>query len=402
VGGGFGGGAWDIHCLGVHDRGDPHSLPCSIWACRDENEAVLRVVDAARGCDPDAILLFSDIAVCGQWAMSLARAAGGKIPCPVLVYAPVDGGGMVPELVEWLGRDWYGAGVGLATYTEWGRREMAAALAGARVDMEPSIVSHAAEWDVFQPMDRDEARRRLGVAEHVGDGFVLLNANTNTARKRIDLTIAAFARFLGIEGGAFSSSGFPARLWLHMDARGAWDVRALMRRECMSVGVTDWERHLMLTTDDHKELYGVSDEAMNLIYNAADAGISTSGGEGWGLTCWEHAACARPQIVVDYAAYSEIFPEGSAYKVPPTVLLTVPTHLQVHGIPHPDEVAEVISRVYRDCRTENRAVAEAGRAVATVRTWDQIADQMDELLFQLMTKSGAALEVKQALPGVAA
>lgn len=399
----------EVHLCAVHDNGNPRPQPpwvsgmgemdwerLFIWSCLSEAECPQRVVEAAQGSQPDLIVLFSDVAVCGQWAQALAQASPAdgsgvrKIPVPVLCYFPVDGGGMVPELVEWMNRDWFST-LRVATYTRWGKAQFETAAkrlfghSGSPFG-ECAVLPHAADTDIFYPQDKGACRKRLGLEESVGDGFILLNANTNSPRKNLDLTIAGFARFL-----AQTPDAVGARLWMHCNPRGTWDIPALMKRECQNMGIADWESHLILSQDRVNELHAGTDAAMATIYNAADAGISTSGGEGWGLTSWEHAACRRPQIVVDYAAHGEIFAATDAWKLEPTLFRTAASHLQVHAMVDSHRVAERIGRCYDEWRLGSTYFAENGYQAATAISWEQVESDFYELCWETMVAGGRAL-----------
>jgi D-inositol-3-phosphate glycosyltransferase len=61
--------------------------------------------------------------------------------------------------------------------------------------------------------------------------------------------------------------------------------------------------------------HGSTDDEMALTYRAANVGISTTQGEGWGLTTMEGMACGLPQIVPDWSALGE-WAAPAAYLVP--------------------------------------------------------------------------------------
>ena len=99
------------------------------------------------------------------------------------------------------------------------------------------------------------------------DSFIVLNANRPDKRKRVDLTIEGFAAF---------AADKPAnvRLCLHHAIMGEPEknqIRALVERCAL-------QERLYLNP-----LTGgvVDDDALNLLYNACDVGITTSMGEGY-------------------------------------------------------------------------------------------------------------------------
>lgn len=156
-----------------------------------------------------------------------------------------------------------------------------------------SVIPHGVNTKSFYPVSKKGARKVLGLPL---DGFYIGNVNRNQSRKRIDLTIKAFADFYKTHPDA--------RLLLHCvmtDIQG-WDLDQLGRY----YGVKD---RIIFTHSLFKNMTA-SIEQLNLLYNALDVQVNTGGGEGWGLTTFEGAAAKVPQVVPDWSATKEIW-EGS-------------------------------------------------------------------------------------------
>ena len=60
----------------------------------------------------------------------------------------------------------------------------------------------------------------------------------------------------------------------------------------------------------------LSDEAVNGLYNAADIGINTADGEGFGLCQLEHLYTGAPQVVTDVGSYRAFLNEDVAMFIP--------------------------------------------------------------------------------------
>jgi glycosyltransferase involved in cell wall biosynthesis len=156
-----------------------------------------------------------------------------------------------------------------------------------------NVIPHGIDVTKFFPVDAKVAREKLNMDL---DWFIVGNVNRNQSRKRQDLTIQAFAEFAEDKPNA--------RLVLHcvrMDPRG-WDLVQLAEY----YGVKD---KLIMTHDLFEEMTATLEE-LNLVYNSFDVQVNTCGGEGFGLTNFEGAACRVPQIVPDWSATKEIW-EGS-------------------------------------------------------------------------------------------
>lgn len=242
---------------------------------------------------------------------------------------------------------------------------------------------HGVDTDLFHPLvaGRREARQRLFPGrQEVWDGFLVLNANRNVWRKRVDLTLEAFAEF---------ARGKPdVWLYLHMgmNDRGV-DLPALAAR----LGIAD---RLLLTTDS-PERPEVPDEHLNLIYNAFDVGVNTATAEGWGLVAWEHAATGAAQVVPRHSACREIWEEAA-------LLLDVEEpHAapgdESYGLVSTVALTDALERLYRRPDfLEERSRAAFVHATAPQFSWTRIAEGwgeiFDEVLQTASVPTSAALQ----------
>jgi glycosyltransferase involved in cell wall biosynthesis len=232
---------------------------------------------------PDVALVIHNPTTC-RILKEVLRQAG----LPTLAYLPIEG----PELpgpaaaaVGWVER--------IVVCNSFGWGLLPPELQGKAV-----VIPHGVSAGRFFPLgSRAAARRRLFPDRpEVWDGWIVLNANRNTGRKRVDLSVEGFARF--------ARGRTDVWLYLHMGRRDqGCDILELARRN----GVED--RLLMTHDRDHHP--DVPDEQLNLIYNACDVGLNTSAGEGWGLVALEHAATRAAQIVAGHGSAIELWGEAA-------------------------------------------------------------------------------------------
>src|SRR5258705_3831151 len=253
------------------------------------------------------------------------------------------------------------------------------------------IIPHGVDRDRFHPSAellkaqvaseaRANAKRKLfGDFGDVDRSTIVLNASRPDKRKRIDLTIAGFARFA-------ADKPENVRLCLHHGIRDE-TVEHQMTTLLHRYGVAD--RAFL------NPLPGgvVNDEQLNLLYNACDIGINTSMGEGWGLVSLEHAATGAVQMVPDHSACQEIW-SGSGELIP-VVRNYIPefTVLQM-GEVSVDGVAEALDRLYTD-RKRQQELAAAGYALTQMEgySWDSVARQVDELIGSITRRDTRQSEV---------
>jgi glycosyltransferase involved in cell wall biosynthesis len=275
-------------------------------------------------------------------------------------------------------------------FTEYGRREITEALKAVR-EQDPTfqfpdldVIPHGVASDKFFPLAdgpdvagksvpsrRFEARRQLKLddAEH-RDAFIVLNANRNMPRKRIDLTMQGFAEF---------AKDKPAnvKLYLHMATEDTgWNVLILAKR----YGIFD--RLIMTQADNSRPAF--SDEQLNTLYNACDVGITTVTGEAWGMVSFEHAATRAAQIVPRHTSLVDLW-EGAAEFIEPVMKLTYPGNLTHAHIVTPEGIAAALQRLYED-RAHREALAEAGYRNATrpELNWNTIAAQWRRLFDEIL------------------
>ena len=139
----------------------------------------------------------------------------------LVIYSPIEAGPVEPEQLGHL------AGSSYVVYTDVARREIEAAVARAAAYgvAVPSVaavhvIPHGVDTTTFHPFAGPEGERRSRARAELGlpdgdDSFIVLNANRNLLKKRLDLTLAGFAEF---------ARGKPpgVRLLLHTEPDARW------------------------------------------------------------------------------------------------------------------------------------------------------------------------------------
>jgi D-inositol-3-phosphate glycosyltransferase len=310
---------WEVHVLGLNYIGDPHPLPYSIYTCWPGGDmfGLGRTAGLVSDLRPEVVVIQND-----PWNIPeyLKRIQGGV---PVVGSCPVDG------------LNCRGAGLekcaSVVFWTEFGLRE---ARKGGYTGP-AAVVPMGVDLDLFKPMDRSQAHARLGLPQQVREGFVVGNVNRNQPRKRLDLTISFFADWVK----AYDVRD--AYLFLHVAPTGdsGYDVRQLMRY----YGLAD---RLILAEPEIG--YGAREEMVAWTYGSFDVQMSTSQGEGWGLTTMEGMACGIPQIFPDWAALGD-WARTAAVAVPCREICTTPSNINVlGGVPDRTEFVAGLDLLYNN------------------------------------------------------
>ena len=235
-----------------------------------------------------------------------------------------------------------------------------------------AVIPHGVTPGQFYPMDKQEARKRLGIDP---DKFVVFNGNRNQFRKRIDITIQAFAKFCKDKPDA--------QLYLHMGMKDqGWDILPVFGREMAKQGV-DPNGRIILTTGSPSPP-SVSVEELNAIYNACDVGINTCKGEGFGLVNFEHAACRVAQVVPNHTSCKELF-EGYGRLIRTEHIDVDINYARELPCPSPDHLAEILTDLYEN-REKLDATAELcyQRATDPMFAWDTVASQFGGIFEEVL------------------
>jgi glycosyltransferase involved in cell wall biosynthesis len=153
-----------------------------------------------------------------------------------------------------------------------------------------------------------------------------------------------------------------------------------MRRLVVSLGLE--KRVLLNVLNDNRE--GLSEQQLNLLYNACDVGISTSTGEGWGLISFEHAATGAAQIVPAHTSFIENW-AGAAdlLRVTGSEYLW-DEHTEAY-IPCADDLARKLERLYEDpSHLRQMSSAAYGRATSPKLRWSRISHRLEQVFCECM------------------
>jgi D-inositol-3-phosphate glycosyltransferase len=373
----------EIHYLGIGYSGDTVvDRGLTIHPTNPKGGDVFAAFQAKRMIEesaPDLVFILHDI-WCFEHYLNILGPYRDRLK--IVAYIPLDG-----NIVDAK----HGAALQRAdrvvVYTGFAQREFEAAF--ERLSSEGSgafpavdVIPHGVDRGRFRPSApllqagfaspaRAGAKAKLFPGlKHPDDSFIVLNAARPDGRKRVDLTIAGFARF---------AAGKPAnvRLCLH-HAISNDDVKSRIDAQVEQLGLQD---RVVLNP-----LGGgvADDEALNLLYNCCDVGINTSMGEGWGLVSLEHGAAGAAQIVPDHSACTELW-RGRAELLAPARRYVPQFSVLEMGEVSADGVAAALQRLYDDPNHRQQMAQAAYQAAMNPDySWDSIAARFDALFAEVV------------------
>ncbi len=200
--------------------------------------------------------------------------------------------------------------------------------------------------------------------------FVILNANRAYYRKRLDFSVAGFSEFL-------QRTDADAYLYLHALYLAEPERDAIVA-QCNKLGIAN--RVHVIPRAESNNPRSLSD--LNLLYNAADVGLNTAMGEGFGLVSFEHALTGRPQIVPDHTGLHETW-YGAAEMVPATERQPVFYEYGDMFKVSTSGVAEALLPLYCDHDYWRRSgMAAAARAHADAFSWNNVSDRIIDAMWR--------------------
>jgi glycosyltransferase involved in cell wall biosynthesis len=370
---------YEIVVLGNNWWGDPtpwqkdFELYPSSNRFQTEPFGVNRIRETVEKVKPDLVFVNNDAWIVNEIYKQIQDHHKAK-KFKFVAYMPMDSYGWTGCLADYA-NDWDS----VVCYTTFGAYEFVK----AGITKPIAVIPHGITEGQFYPTDKLEARKKLKIDP---EAFVVFNGNRNQFRKRIDITIAGFAKF---------AVGKPdAKLYLHMGMKDqGWDLMSLFAKE-MQRNNLDPNGKIILTAPTPTPP-NVEVSMLNQIYNSVDVGVNTCKGEGHGLVNHEHASCRVAQVVPNHTSCKEIF-EGYGRLIRCDHIDVDTNFNREMPCPSADHLAEILNDLY-DNREKLDATAELcyERATDPMYKWDNIAKQFGGLFEEVLNGSDFESKVKK-------
>jgi glycosyltransferase involved in cell wall biosynthesis len=378
----------DVHVLATNFDGDAGrwDTPLKLYrpTLRDPGDTygLSRFVELLGEVVPDIVVMLNDPYVVlkfllrnKQWDPEalMARVA------PMLAYMPVDGTNFptnwakLPTIVNGLPPHEQGTGPEFVpvVMSEYGRT----------LFPDAELVYHGIESDLFKPptlkeplvtstnvriTGKGDAKELFGIPR---DAFLVLRVDRNSHRKNFGDTWRALVPVMQRHKNVHA--------WFHCKYQG--DQLELAQLISRAPEIAD-NFHF---PDRFNTRIGWKTEDLIALYAAADLFVSTSWGEGFGLTLAEAASMQVPVIAQNVASIPEVVGPGGILLEPER--LTVTESGQDQWLPSVDAFSEAIEKLYTSAGAR-RELGEAGRQhVVKSFSWDDAASRFHELINTTVT-----------------
>ena len=255
------------------------------------------------------------------------------------------------------------------SYTEYGKKE--SLLKAPSMERKIRTIPHGIDSSVFFPIEDREKVKEFRSKYFLGraDGkFLVTNVNRNQPRKDIMRTIQIFA--------SLKKQVPNALLYLHMKAE---DVGGNVHEIVRHFDLIPNEDYIVPA--DFNEHTGVDTSVLNYIYNSSDVIMTTTLGEGWGLSMTEAMACKTPVIAPDHTSLTEMLSDGKGVLVSAGKRLSDWTYQGASDNNRVRPVVDVAEYVDKLVAIKNypektkEMVEKAYKYVTENLTWDKVGEQ---------------------------
>jgi len=236
----------------------------------------------------------------------------------------------------------------LVAYSEFGKKQATEACPSYGEDI--ITIPHGVNINDYYPMKKeeiDEFRRRYFGRHH--DKFVITNVNRNQQRKDIPRTIHAFSEFRKQVPNSL--------LYLHCAQKDqGWNLPEV----CKSYGLST--SNDVVFPENFGPNQGYPIQVLNMIYNASDVVVSTTLGEGWGLSWIEAMATKTPVIMPENTAMVENITNDKGYLVKsgsnPNLFTVIPNDNEVvRPLVDTQDLVDKLVHVYNNqTEAKNKAI----------------------------------------------
>lgn len=372
----------DVHCLAANFDGDAGRwdtamklyLPTKLR--QQDVYGQSRFVELLAELLPDVVLMFNDPYIVLKFLfrnkfdteLMLARLR------PVIAYMPVDGTnqpeiwGRLPEVIAGVAP--YPGGSGGKLYP------VAMSAYGQKFLQGSELVYHGIDHDRYRPVGpehpitlssgqvvttKDECRDAIGIPR---DAVLALRVDRNSHRKNFGDTWRALVPVMKRHKNLYA--------WFHCRVEGdQLELPQVFGRDPETAG-------RFYYPGQFSTKIGWPESDLIALYNAADFFVSTSWGEGFGLTLGEAAACELPIVAQNVSSIPEVVGPGGILLKPER--LTAVDSGQDQWLPDVRKFEIAIERLVSSAGLR-QSLGQAGRAhVVSTFGWDQAACQFDELI----------------------
>lgn len=360
----------DVHVVAFNYRGDYYPTRLKLYRpdliVGSDIWGMSRVVELLAKVEPDVVFMLHDANLLismlfenrwdkDRWLLQYA---------PIITYVPVDGYDLPPVWPKVLTEV-----TDVHAMSKFGQNQYPGS----------KLVYHGVDSDTFYPVSdkrpitlsngtvcysKSDCKKALN---YDPNGFLVLRVDKNSGRKDFASTWKALVPVM--------KRHKDIQVHFHCESKDASSgvfMQAMFSRD-------EETKSRFFLPDLHNSFIGWSEQDLNCLYNAADLFVSTSRGEGFGLTLAESLAAEVPVVAQNVSAIPEVVGPG-AVLIEPQRRVTVPSGQDL-WMADVDAFTDAIEHLYL-AGGVRRKLGQQGREHVSKLTWDFAADRFHESIEQ--------------------
>lgn len=248
---------------------------------------------------PDIVIVYNDVIIV-SWLLKQLSQIKDKIPFKIVPYIDLVYQNEKKSYIDFISKE----SDAIIAFTDHWKSELIA----QEYNKPIHVLKHAFNKDNYFPIPKHIARKYFDINP---DDFIILNLNRNQPRKRWDLCIQAYIKFIS------KHRNDKIKLLVMTNVIGSWDLIQLMKFEGKKydMGVGELKNFFTFIQNPQK----ISDAEINVMYSVADIGWNTCDGEGFGLCNFEQAGVGKPQIIPNIGGFKDFFNQNNSLLIEPTI-----------------------------------------------------------------------------------
>jgi len=271
-------------------------------------------------------------------------------------------------------------------YTDYARQESKKYI-GVAADCH-DVIFHGTNIQDFHPLDDKKSIKEL-VFPPFKDKFIVTNINRNQSRKDLSRTFMVLREL--------KDRGHDDILfYLHtQETDFGGSILKIAQNFGLEPGV-DWT---LPNPQQFSAHMGFPIEFVNQVYNASDCYLTTTHGEGWGLSITEAMATGLPVVAPDNTSVPEILGDDRGWKIPSGANPSMWVHKdndndRIRPLMDVEKAADAILEI-KNNPEEARRRADNALSWVQDHTWDIICESWVSLFKKAANKSKSAQLLKK-------
>lgn len=352
-------GRYEIDILGINYWGDPHNFPYRIWPTGTNQDkdpyGRRKICNMIPSMEYDILFFLQDTFILDFLPELIPHLERNNKAAPTICYFPIDG----KPKEQWIKN--ISVIDNIVAYSEFGKKEAEEVFPPIK-DKNMSVINHGVNTSNFHILPEEQVKEfRQRYFDRHADKFIFTNLNRNQQRKDIPRTLAAFAEFRKQVPDSI--------LYLHMaKVDQGWNLPEV----CKGYGFSTSED--VIFPENFGPNQGYPLPIVNMLYNCSDCIVSTTLGEGWGLSWSEAMAVKKPVIMPANTAFLETINEDIGWLVKsgsnPSLWTVVPHDNEViRPLVDVDDMVRAMLEVYNNPEEVKRRTENAYKYVTQQLDW---------------------------------